>query len=359
LGLGLASVAVLLLVLEVALRVASSFEGERFDVLMDRPRVAEDRPLFLWDLIRRHPDDAVVYELRPGTRGRFHGHDMRINSLGMRGEEITRGKPTGTYRVLVLGDSQAFGWGVAQGEAFPAVVEDLLGARLSGPRVEVLNAGVPGYNTVQEVRVFELRFDALEPDLVLINFVDNDMDLPNFLANPPDPWDLHTSFLAMLVQRRAALLRGFHLAPAGMVGVPIDPQDRYRLPKSRIPVRYRPLQGWDNMVTAYRRLARLARERGIPYAIAFNWNDYRPRLSRRVDDVLPPHVRELAEACEREGYLVIDPQERILRHLRVRGLSHEVLTIESDEVHSSALRHRLLAEEIVARLDTADLLPRE
>ena len=94
-------------------------------------------------------------------------------------------------------------------------------------------------------------------------------------------------------------------------------------------------------------------------SVAFNWNDYRPRLSRQVDDVLPTRVRALAANCERDGYLVIDPQERILRYLRVRDLGQEALTIESDEVHSSALRHRLFAEEIVARLDEAGLLPHD
>jgi lysophospholipase L1-like esterase len=356
-GLALASVALVLLVLELGLRVAAAFDRNQFVALMDQPRVAEDRPLFLWDLIRSHPDDRVVYTLRPGTRGRFRGHDLRINSLGMRGEEISAKKPDRTFRILVLGDSHAFGWGMAQDAAFPAVVETLLGSRPSGPRIEVLNTGVPGYNTVQEVRTFELRFDELSPDLVLITFVHNDMDLPNFLANPPDVWDLRSSFLATLVRRRAALLQGFHLAPGWMVGVPVDPRDRYRLPKSRIPERYRPLQGWDNMVGAYRQLARLARDRGIPHAVVFSWNDYGPRLDGRVDDVLPPHVRELAGLFRQEGFLVIDPQERIVRHLRRRGVSHEVLWLESDDKHPSALRHRLLAEEIVARLDGAGLVP--
>jgi lysophospholipase L1-like esterase len=358
-GLALASVALALLLLELGLRVAASFDRNQFIALMDQPRVEEGRPLFLWDLIRSHPDDRVVYELRPGTRGRFRGHDLEINSLGMRGEEVSAERPDGTFRILVLGDSHAFGWGMAQDAAFPAVVEKLLESRPAVPRVEVLNSGIPGYNAVQEVRTFELRSDELAPDLVLITFVHNDMDLPNFLADPPDVWDLRTSFLATLVQRRAALLQGFHLAPGWMVGVPVDPRDRYRLPKSRIPERYRPLQGWDNMVAAYRRLARLAADRGIPHAVVFSWNDYGPRLDGRVDDVLPPHVRELAALLEREGFLVIDPQERIVRHLRRRGISHEGLWLESDDKHPSALRHRLLAEEIVARLDGAGLLPRD
>jgi len=355
-GLAALSLVAFLLVLEIGLRMAASFDENQLDALMDRPRAEPDRPLFLVDLIRRHPDDAVVYELRPGTRGRYLGHELRINSLGMRDEERARRKPPGSHRSLVLGDSEVFGWGVAQNEAFPAVLERLLQERHPERTFEVLNAGVPGYNSVQEVRVFELRADELAPDLVLINYVDNDMDLPNFLSLPPDVWSLRRSFAVELVSRRISLMRGWHVAPGGMVGVPVDPADRYRLPEERIPERFRPLQGWENMLAAYRRLARLARERGIPVVLVFNWEDYGLRILGETDDVLPPHARKLAELCEREGYLVVDPQDRVMRHLQRHGLAQDVLWYEPDDRHSSPLRHRLVAEEIAARLDASGLL---
>jgi lysophospholipase L1-like esterase len=357
LGLAAASLALLLLLLEVGLRVAAGFDRNDFEALMDQPRVQEDRPLFLMDLLRRHPDDGIVFALRPGTRGRFLGHEVRVNSLGMRGEERARVKPEGTYRVLLLGDSHAFGWGVAEEEALPSVLESMLEARAAGGRVEVLNAGVPGYNAMQEVRSFELLADAVSPDLVLVHYVDNDMDLPNFLARPRDPWSLRGSFLVELLRRRISLLRGWHLAPSGLVAVPPDPGERFRLPEHRIPERYRPLQGWDRMVAAYRRLARLAQDRGIPVAILFDWNHYQAGVEGRVDDVYPDHLRRLIRLCEEAGYLVVDPQERILHRLRQGSLSHQALWVTPDDPHPSVLRHRLLAEEVAARLHQAGLVP--
>lgn len=355
-ALGIGSLAALLLALELGLRAFAAFSEEDFDALMDQPRDVEDGPLHLLDLIRRHPDPGIVYTLRPGTRGLFHGRAVRINALGMRGVERAREKPPGTFRVLALGDSHVFGWKVEEEEAFPAVVEELL-ARRSDMRVEVLNAGVPGYNAMQEVRTFELLVDDLDPDLVLINYVDNDMDLPNFLAEPVDVWRLRTSFLAELVRKRMARLRGWHLFPGRMVAVPVGPEDRYRLPPDRIPERYRGLQGWKALLAAYGRLARSAGERGLPVAVVFNWNDYRARLAGVVDDVLPAHVRQLAAFSEARGLLVIDPQERVIATLRERRLPHESLWTDPDDPHSSALRHRLVAEEIAERLALAGLVP--
>jgi hypothetical protein len=223
--------------------------------------------------------------------------------------------------------------------------------------VQVLNAGVPGYNAMQQVRTFELLVDDLDPDLVLINYVDNDMDLPNFLAEPVDVWGLRTSFLAELVRKRVARLRGWHLFPGRMVAVPVGPDDRYRLPPERIPERYRGLQGWESLLDAYGRLARAAAQRELPVAVVFNWNDYRPRLAGLVDDVLPAHVRQLAAFSKERGMLVIDPQERVLATLRDRNLSHGDLWAGPEDRHSSALRHCLVAEEIAERLVGAGLIP--
>jgi hypothetical protein len=351
------SVLATLLALEAGVRVIAALDRNSIDRLADDVPVDPGRELRMADLIRRSDDDRIVYELRPGTLGRFLGHEVRINTLGMRDRPRSATKPDGLFRILALGDSHLFGWGVGQEESFAPVLESLLAAR--GPhRVEVLNAGVPGYNTVMEARVFERRAAELAPDLVLIHYVDNDMDLPNFLARPASPLTLRHSQLAELVQRRLGLLQGAHLVPSGLSVATVDPvTGRYRIPDDRIPERYRPLQGWDRMVEAYRRLAALARTRRVPYAVLVGWDDYGPRLAGRVDDVLPERVRELERSLDAEGYVVIDPQERVVETLRRQGLPVQALWITPGDTHMSPLHHRIVAREILERLDGAGLLP--
>jgi lysophospholipase L1-like esterase len=75
---------------------------------------------------------------------------------------------------VVIGDSVTFGSGVALGERFSDRLEVLLGERL-GREVEVLNFGVGGYDTLQEVATLEdvgLRF---QPDLVIVGYCVNDL----------------------------------------------------------------------------------------------------------------------------------------------------------------------------------------
>ncbi len=79
--------------------------------------------------------------------------------------------------MAVLGDSIAFGYWVAEEDAFARQLELLLGeSRGEGPPVEVLNFGVPGYNLGQEIETLRSRVLAFEPDVVVLAFCLNDLE---------------------------------------------------------------------------------------------------------------------------------------------------------------------------------------
>lgn len=121
---------------------------------------------------------------QPGTRGFFrtaeYRMEVRIDSLGLRDEETTRAKPPGTFRILGLGDSFAFGHGVAADSCFLSVAERALDRRsraAGGPRVEVLNAGVGKWSTAQQYLYLIREGFGFDPDAVVVAFcVDNDIE---------------------------------------------------------------------------------------------------------------------------------------------------------------------------------------
>ncbi len=336
--------------LEGVMRVIVSREDNRIERLASRQRPPEGAELSLGDIIRVNGNDRLVYDLLPGARGRFLGKAFTINSLGMRDRERQIRKEPGTFRILVLGDSHTFGWGVEQDEPYPAVLEGLLNEAGAGCRFEVWNLGVPGYNAVMEVERFATVADAWAPDLVVINYVHNDMDLPNFLAVRPDPWDLRRSYLLEMVKRRVKILLGREITPWGLVGADADIHGRYVFSPEKVPERWRPLAGWENMTGAYRRLARLAGEKGIPALLLFNWDDYRARLAGRANDARPGVVRDLATAMAAEGYRVVDVQERAVGYLKQHNLPASAVWITPKDSHTNAVRHRLVAEELRDRI---------
>ena len=80
--------------------------------------------------------EFLPYELIPNLDthhiGHTHEFDYKIttNSLGLRGEEVETVKPEDSYRVLMLGDSMTFGWGVENEETFSSVLEQRLNSLL-------------------------------------------------------------------------------------------------------------------------------------------------------------------------------------------------------------------------------------
>ena len=112
-----------------------------------------------------------------GNELSFFDYRGRSNSLGYRDSDHLLHKSPGTYRIVVLGDSIAAGLKVLDNaQIFPAVLERDLRAR--GLPVEVINFGVSGYNTQQEVETLKEKGLQFGPDLVLLAYCLNDTDRP-------------------------------------------------------------------------------------------------------------------------------------------------------------------------------------
>ena len=122
------------------------------------------------------------YDLMPGYRGAgerspYLDHPpIAVNALGFRGEEVAAARRPGTIRILCLGDSYMFGWGVEDRATFPARLQARLEARRAGEPggVEAINAGVPAYTTAQELDLLVEKGPGLRPDVVVLGFVLND-----------------------------------------------------------------------------------------------------------------------------------------------------------------------------------------
>jgi lysophospholipase L1-like esterase len=118
-------------------------------------------------------------------RWRFSPSDGR-NSLGLRNRELGP-KKTGTYRILFLGDSTIWSGRTTSGRLFTEVLEQRLNSLFSGEAncIEVINAGIPGYTTYQELEFLRIYGLDMKPDLVVLGFVFNDLYY-KYLHRPSD-----------------------------------------------------------------------------------------------------------------------------------------------------------------------------
>src|SRR5438132_9116104 len=124
------------------------------------------------------PDDSRGYALRPGMEGWYRKEGeayVRINSDGLRDREHSKAKPAGTFRIAVVGDSYPEALPVGMEDAFWAVLERKLNqcGAFDGKKIEVINFGVSGYGSAQELLTLRERVWAYSPDLVMLAITTN------------------------------------------------------------------------------------------------------------------------------------------------------------------------------------------
>ncbi len=248
----LSSTIVALASAEIGLRLLNPWGIEFFSTLPYHMQGMVDHP----QLGFAHPR-SVSYQL-----GR---NRVSLNANGHRDDEMPVRKPAGERRILVLGDSVAFGWGVNDGEDVSARLEAML--RLKNKGVwQVINTGVNGYNSEQEAVFFATEGIAFEPDIVVLIYVANDVDpvfdpkpvtwrrYPAWPSSLPELLDRGRS-LSYLYQATKLFQRMHELETARSAPTPPSITRHVR---------------WPESLQALRTIADLSRTRGIQFLLATN-----------------------------------------------------------------------------------------
>ena len=129
--------------------------------------------------LARFAPAAAGLVLPPGTVVRYEttefSFEVASNALGFRGPLLAEEPPAGKdapVRIVAVGDSFTYGWGVAEDETWPAVLERLLCA--AGHQVEVANLGQGGVATAEYAATCERALPVLGPELVVIGVLQAD-----------------------------------------------------------------------------------------------------------------------------------------------------------------------------------------
>jgi hypothetical protein len=335
------SLIVLLLLLETAFR-ALDLRGH----FADRSRgyesvfLPEDQRLpGLFREFRPNSDFELRYDSDPrGYFGPSLGLRYHINRHGFRGPDWNPEKKPGTLRVMLLGDSFAFGEGVHWEDTLGERLEDLLAGRLS-PAVEVLNVAVGGWGTRDEVIQLEQR-GTYGADLVVLLYVLNDAGYPtgvdlweNFrhAYEPPD-WLRHSYVLSFFYTRTARDILGRRYVTSLIRSGQTRRNDL-----------------WQQSFAGLARARDRVQDAGARFAVVLF-----PFLFELGDDypflVLHQNVRA---ACEAEGISFHDLLDDF------KGLPYAELWVHPSDHHPNEIAHRRAAEAVARFLLSAGLLAPE
>lgn len=138
--------------------------------LKGTPRALDPGNLFEYDRQK-------VYRLKANYKGLFTLRYVGTNSNGYRDSEIPLNKDSRAIRILAVGDSVTFGFGVSEKETYPELCEQMLNREFPSHRFDFINTAVPGNSPFQEFFDAE-RGMMFRPDIVTIQFVLNDVIEP-------------------------------------------------------------------------------------------------------------------------------------------------------------------------------------
>jgi hypothetical protein len=349
------------LVAEGGLRLLAHFRNQGLlSIALSSPvAVPDSGRAELGHMIRLSPNPRIIYEFKPDLDVTFIGAPATINAAGFRGPLYPEAKPPDTRRLVGLGDSFMFGHGVGDGDVYLRVLENLLNRFAVGSRFETINTAVPGYNTVMEVETLKAKGLAYEPDVVLIHFVGNDLELPNFIRTVEPVLALDHSFLVDLVRGfvtsstvRGALRRhGLERSPQveGARRFVDDPDDA--------PPQYRSMVGWQAYDAAMAELAALAEEhRFKPVLVTFSVT-------------FAHRQRRILNIARRLGIDSLEVGETFRAYLDERGIKNyrgSPLALSDENMHPSVLGHHIAARVLyrwlcerrfTAELSTCELPP--
>ncbi len=149
-------------------------------------------------------DPVLFWRQRSGLDTIFAEHAVVTDERGFRvAEKDARedGDPSEALRIVCLGASPTFGWGVDASETYSQVLQHRLSASLKRP-VQVTNGGMIGYSSHQGRLLFEREIAPQHPDIITVSYVINDVDSYRFFRSDGRP--------------------DRSLEPAGLVGVTLQ-----------------------------------------------------------------------------------------------------------------------------------------
>lgn len=116
-----------------------------------------------WLVLPAHSQAGYTFWITTDARGFRHIDPLTIEKNSAR-------------RIITLGDSYTFGWGVNDGEDYPAQLQEILNQRRGEHRYEVINAGYEGTSIARQLNIYRQLGCDLEHDAVLLLFFPNDWD---------------------------------------------------------------------------------------------------------------------------------------------------------------------------------------
>lgn len=252
-----------------------------------------------------------------------------INQNGFRGPERPIARGPNTFRVLCLGDSFTFGEGVRYSDTYVAQLERLIAPCFPGRSVEVINAGAQAYSTVQEGVLYFMRGQQLQPNVLILGFVLND-----------------AMSMQQTVEGGDAQSRSHQVSALARLSRTWEIVERYRATAAQQQKFFTDIrlsfesEAWDHCKVVLANIAQSARMDKCRFIVVI----FPVFFGLDGDYPFTDLHKKVAEACAEVGAESLDLLDVF------RGRRAEDFWVHPLDQHPNEIAHRIIAEQIAARI---------
>jgi hypothetical protein len=314
---------------EIAIRGLLFFKNRKSfkDITSEPPVVESEAGVDMGEIIKPSDYNDIIYELKPNLDVIFMGTKLKTNEQGWRHGPCQIAKDKDTIRIIGLGDSHMFGWGVSQNKKYTDVLEARLNSEFKQKNWEVINTAVPGYNIYMEAETLRKKALAYHPDIVLIEYIGNDLDLPSFIIEETDFLNLRKSFLLNFLLNRIDILKTkfcFKMAPLVFDKKLGSHRNAGEQHLDKVPQKYRHMVGWPGFIKAMRTLKNMQKNSGfdVIICVSHNWPE--------------GACLKITRLCQELGFYVLVNFQPI----------EPSLVLSSEDSHPSELGHKFIADSL-------------
>lgn len=285
---------------------------------------------------------GLDYEPRPDTQltrnpayAIWKTITIETNSFGMRSAEPVAPGIDGICTIAVLGDSFTFGMSIDQEQIYPNILESAYRQRHGEQSLQVLNFGVKGYGTREELLVLKYKALDWDPDLVIIGYYLNDPELRY-------PWNLQNYFRKPQWWQYSNILRNLAKVREGRKILEIGGGDYFKY------LHFTEGEPWESVAADFREIGQLAKENDFPVLL-----------------VIFPHVTiadwpknylyaeihaQVTREAEKHNFAVLDLFDAYSIH------AAKNLIVEPGDAHPSPLGHSIAGTRIFSYIEDRGLL---
>ena len=309
-------------------------------------------------------DDPVLnWRYKPNSISYFNKIVYQINERGFRDDLYAYAKPEKTYRIFLASDSVGFGTNVQVHDSYPKILERKLNDIAQPLRVEVINHSMPGLSIKQKLHLVELYAQKYSPDLIIVDFVPNDVEFES--TKDPEREKEEKCFFALIhleipcdlkmyAKRSAFLFLVKEAFESGLHRLNIEDKNHYyeQVESDFYHRIYAKPETYTYLKTVFRNLKTYQNEHGIPILMPifpliydytkYKWDDLDKLVASLCDENKILHV-SLLQDFRKFSYNDMRVQRGDFTHPSVKGN-----TIAAQAIAKTILDHGFLGNGVKA-----------